>query len=87
MWLVYMVKSRHWWNSYPHPPRTSLYLVFISEELSILTVADIDHLDFAYSLYISIYPGYGWVMIYTPRLQNQLFFTNGHPVAQRFLIC
>jgi len=57
MWLVDMVKSRRWWNGYPHPPRTSLYLAFVSEELSSLTTADIGHLEFALSLYVSIYPG------------------------------
>jgi len=56
MWLVYMVKRRRWWNGYPRPPRTILYLAFISEDLSILTAADIGHLEFAHSLYVSIYP-------------------------------
>jgi len=51
-----MVKSRRRWNSYPHPPGTNLYLAFISEELSILTAADIGHLEFGHSPYVSIYP-------------------------------
>ena len=79
-----MVKSRRWWNRYSYPPRTSLYLAFTAEELSILTAADIGHLEFAHSPYVSIYPCYGWVAIYALCLQNQLFSIKGHPVAQGF---